>query len=402
MKNLLEEAKKLQKVLICHRRYIHENAEIDVELPTTTKYVIDKLKEMGYEPEEICKSGVVALAGTKKSGKTFLLRADMDALPITEETDETFKSKTNYMHACGHDLHTAMLLGAAKLLKEHEDELDGQVKLMFQPGEEPMVGAKNMIEAGVLKNPKVDAAMMIHSSTGTPVSCGKIVVGTAGIISSASDWFTIKVKGKGGHGASPEAAIDPLNVISHIFIALQTINSREIASSDNATLTIGQIHGGNTSNVIPDTAFLSGTIRTFNKETRAFIKKRLEEISEGVAKAFRAEVTVEYSRSCPSLINNASVLAEFKKYTANLIGEDNIVDLSKAENAGTPMMSGSEDFGFITELVPSVMISLATGCIEKGFTYPHHHPKVKFDESSLYLGSAIYANMAIEWLKNNK
>ncbi|MFL0253184.1 M20 family metallopeptidase [Clostridium neuense] len=402
MNKLLEEAKALQNTLIKHRRYIHENAEIEMELPCTTKYVMDKLVEMSYEPKEICKSGVVAIAGGKNPGKTFLLRADMDALPIIEETDEPFKSKTNYMHACGHDLHTAMLLGAAKILKEHEDEIEGTVKLMFQPAEEPIKGAQAMLKAGVLENPKVDAAMMIHVATGTQFPSGLLVVRHPGIISSASDWFTIKVKGKGGHSSSPNLTIDPLNVISHIFIALESINARELAPADNAAITVGQMHGGNTSNVIPDTAFLSGTIRTFNNETRLFIKKRLEEISLSVAKTFRAEAVIEYSCSCPSLINDAELVKDFKSYTSSLVGDDKVVDADKAQNGAYATMTGSEDFGYVTELVPSIMIGLTTGSTADGYVYPHHHPKTKFDESPLYIGAAAYANMAIEWLKNNK
>lgn len=402
MNTLLEEAKKLQDTLINHRRYIHENAEIDMDLPITSKYVMDKLTELGYTPKEICKSGIVAIAGGKKPGKTFLLRADMDALPIVEETDEPFKSKTSYMHACGHDLHTAMLLGAAKLLKDHEDEIEGQVKLMFQPAEEPIKGAEAMIKAGVLENPKVDAAMMIHVATGTPFSSGLLIVRHAGIVSSASDWFTIKVKGKGGHSSAPNLTVDPLNVISHIFIALESINARELAPADNAAITVGQMHGGNTSNVIPDTAFLSGTIRTFNSTTRTFIKKRLEEIATSVAETFRAEAIVEYSCCCPSLINDASLVNDFKDYTSALVGADKVIDAGEAQNGAYATMTGSEDFGYVTELVPSIMIGLTAGSTASGYIHPHHHPKTAFDESPLYIGSATYANMAMTWLDNAK
>lgn len=398
MKKLLEEAKKLQNILVDNRRYLHENAETHIDLPVTKAYVLEKLKEMGYEPKEICKSGVVAVAGGKKPGKTFLLRADMDALPITEDTDIAFKSKTNNMHACGHDLHTAMLLGAAQLLKNHEDEIDGQVKLMFQPAEETLAGARNMLDAGVLENPKVDAAMMIHVSTGMPIPAGSVFIPNAGIASSASDWFTINVQGKGGHGAMPNDTIDPLNVISHIHVALQAVNARELKPGENAVLTIGQMHGGNTSNVIPDTAFLSGTIRTFSKEAREFIKKRLEEISSGIASTFRATSQVEYPCGCPCLINNKELREQLKQYASELIGEEKIIKDGK----GPDKLLGSEDFAYISEQVPSVMFGLGAGSSLQGFTYPQHHPKAVFDESPLYIGSALYANNAMEWLKNNK
>lgn len=402
MKILLDESKELQDTLVCHRRYLHENPEIHLNLPMTTTYVLNKLKEIGYAPKEICKSGILAIAGGKKPGKTFLIRADMDALPIVEETDLPFKAHASYMHACGHDMHTAMLLGAAKLLKKHENEIEGTIKLMFQPAEETLTGAKNMIDAGILENPTVDAAMMIHVAPGSPFDSGMCLINSGNVAASASDWFKISVQGKGGHGASPQCTIDPLNIVSHIHLALQEINSRELAPSDTDVLTVGQIHGGNTSNVIPDTAYLSGTIRTFSKENRDFIKKRLEEISTGIAKIFRATATVEYERSCPTLVNNTNLVNEFKKYSKALLGDDKIVDIFETFGNKAVSMFGSEDFSYISELVPSVMVSLTTGSIKNGYTYPPHHPKVIFDESPLYIGAAIYANMAMEYLKNAK
>lgn len=395
MKNLLPEAKELQSHIIMHRRFLHENAEISVDLPVTTNYVMSKLKEMGYEPCEICKSGIVAIAGGKKTGKTFMLRADMDALPIAEESNEEFKSRTNNMHACGHDMHTSMLLGAAELLKKHEDEIEGQVKLMFQPGEETAEGARSMIEAGVLENPKVDAAMMLHVATGMPIPSGTVLVLPSGTVTAASDSFKVNVHGKGGHGAMPHLTVDPLNVISHIHIALQAINSRELAPSDNVALTVGQIHGGNAVNVIPDTAFLAGTIRTYSKENREFIKKRINEISTGVAATFGASANVEQHYVCSSVINNKDLVEQFVKYSNLLLEPYKVVKLDE----GVP---NSEDFGFVSELVPSLMVVLSVGSSEDKYKYPLHHPKALFDENPLYIGSAIYANMAIEWLKNNK
>ncbi|RDU24632.1 M20 metallopeptidase family protein [Anaerosacchariphilus polymeriproducens] len=401
MKILLDEAKKLQDTIVSHRRYMHENAEISINLPLTTKYVIKNLKDMGYEPIEICKSGIVAIAGKQKTGKTFMLRADMDALPIMEETNLPFKSKTNNMHACGHDLHTAMLLGAAQLLKDHEDELEGQVKLMFQPAEETMGGAKDMIDAGLLENPKVDAAMMIHVFTGVPAPAGLVVVTDSGIVSASSDWFKVTVQGKGGHGAIPNLSIDPLNIISHIHIALQSINAREIASGDNAVLTIGHMCGGNAANVIPDSAFLSGTIRTFSQEKREFIKKRLEEISKGIASTFRGEAEVEFLSGCPSVINNEDLNNQFNRYSRELLGSQQTVNATDVAGEAFSKFTGSEDFAFVSELVPSVMTLLGTTSEKPEYIYPLHHPKAVFNEDPLYIGAALYANTAIEWLKNN-
>lgn len=399
MINILEESKKIEETIIKHRRYIHENAEISDQLPITTEYVITKLREMGYNPKEISKSAVVATVG-KKSGKTILLRADMDALPIVEESELEFKSKTEYMHACGHDMHTAMLLGAAEVLKKHEDEIEGQVKLMFQPAEETLLGAKAMVEAGVLENPKVDAAMMIHVFSGMPIPSGTIIVPDFGVLSAASDWFEIKVQGKGGHGAMPNDSIDPLNVISHIHLALQEINAREIAPGDRLALTVGQMHGGNTSNVIPDTGFLAGTLRTFNEETRNFVKKRMEEISEGIAHSFRAKATVSFSNGCPSAVINEKLRKQTLNYLIELLGQEKVIEMEKVLDDAK--MSGSEDFAFVSEKVPSIMLILGAGSSQKGYIYPQHHPKVRFDEDALAIGTSAYVNTAIKWLKDNK
>lgn len=397
--SLINEAKNLQEILVKNRRYFHENAETHNNLPKTTKYVMEKLTEMGYEPKEICQSGVIALAGGKKPGKVILLRGDMDALPIVEETDLEFKSENGSMHACGHDFHTSMLLGAAKLLKDHEDEIEGTVKFMFQPAEETLSGAKAMIEAGILENPKVDVAMMIHVFGGMPMPSGTVIMFDEEICMASADWFEITIKGKGCHGAMPNSGIDPLNIASHIHIALQELNAREIAPGEKIALTIGQMHGGNTSNVVPDTAFMSGTIRTINNETRAFLKKRLEEICTGIATTFRAEVDVVYTNGCPCLYNNPGLKAEIMKYSEELFGEDKIFDMSKSK---TDSAFGSEDFAFVSEVVPSVVLGLGAGCPDEGYIYPQHHPKIKFNEDILHLGAALYANTALSWLKNNK
>lgn len=402
MKTILEDSKMIQEIMTAHRRYLHENAETNTDLPLTTKYVTDKLKEMGYEPKEICKAGIVAVAGGKKPGKTFLLRADMDALPIKEETDLPFKSKTDHMHACGHDLHTAMLLGAAQLLKTHEDEIEGSVKLMFQPAEERITGAKSMIDAGVLENPKVDAAMMIHVFTGLPAPAGLMLIPNKGVVSAASDFFTINVCGKGGHGAMPNMGIDPLNILAHIHIALQEINSREIAPSDTAAITVGMMSGGTAANVIPDTASLSGSIRTFSKENRGFIKKRLEEIATGIAQTFRGSATIEYPQGCPCTINDGKLVEQFAEYTKMLLGSDQIMNADDFAGGMLAKLPGSEDFAYVSELVPSIMCVLSASSEGETCKYPLHHPKAVFSEEPLYIGAAVYANTAIEWLKNNK
>lgn len=397
--SIMEKALEIQDVIVKDRRYLHENAEVHDELPITTAYVIKRLKEMGYEPEEISKSAVVATVGGKKPGKVFLLRADMDALPIEEETDLEFKSKTSNMHACGHDLHTSMLLGAAKILKDYEDDINGTVKLMFQPAEETLVGAKEMVDAGVLEDPKVDAAMMIHVFAGLEIPSGMVMFPSDGVASASSDWFKIDIIGKGCHGAMPNMGVDPLNVLSHLHIALQEINSRELVPGDMVALTIGEMHGGNTSNVIPDTAYMSGTIRTMNKETRKFIKERLVEMSNSVANTFRASAKVTFSSSCPSVIIDKDLREQIIDYTQAALGAERVLDLKKINMQGQGF--GSEDFAFVSEKVPSVIVGLGAGAPSEGYIYPQHHPKIKFNEDVLHIGAAVYAEVAMKWLENN-
>lgn len=396
MRNLLEEAKNLQETIVKDRRYLHQHAEVGMDLPITSAYIVDRLKEMGYEPEVIAGSGVVALAGGKKPGKTILLRADIDALPILEENELEYKSNTGNMHACGHDIHAAMLLGAAKLLKDHEDEIEGRVKLMFQPAEEQLAGAKAMIEAGILESPKVDAAAMIHIFSGMPMKSGTLVVSEPGYTSSSADMFHISIKGRGGHGAMPQESVDPLNVAAHIFIALQEIIARETEPSRTAVITVGQLHGGNAANIIPDTAFLEGTIRAFHKDDRELMRNRVVEISQGIASTFRATANVEFRMECPSVYND-SQLSDFTiKTNKELLGDEGVITFSDIFPGGK--MTGSEDFGYISEKVPSIMMALGGGSPEEGYPYPQHHPKVDFNEDIMYVGSAVYANTAMEWL----
>ena len=231
MNKFMEQAIAIKDDIVEYRRVIHSNPEVGAELPKTKAYVMDKLREFGYEPEEICESGIVATIEGSKPGKTFLLRADMDALPMAEATDCDFKATNGAMHSCGHDMHTAMLLGAAKLLRQNQDEIEGTIKLVFQPDEEGFTGAKKMIEAGVLQNPKVDAAMAMHVNSGTP---SNLVVCGLGTSIGGCNRFRIVVKGTGCHGALPETGVDPINIAAHIFLAIQEITSREIPATKPA------------------------------------------------------------------------------------------------------------------------------------------------------------------------
>ena len=305
----LQEALSHEDKLIADRRYLHTHPGTEFDIEDTLAYVKKELIDMGYEPKECGKAGLVALAGGKKPGKVFLLRADMDALPIREEADVDFASTNGKMHACGHDMHTSMLLGAARLLKAHEDEICGTIKLMFQPAEEVFEGSNDMIQAGVLKNPDVDVALMIHVMAGMPLPTGTAIVCDGGVSAPAADYFTIRIQGKGCHGSMPNNGVDPITAAAHIITGLQEIHARELALSDEAVLTIGTIHGGGASNVIPDSVELGGTIRTYDEDVRSFLKTRMTEIAEGIATSFRATAEVSFGSGCPTLTNDADLSA---------------------------------------------------------------------------------------------
>ena len=397
---LLHEAKAMEADIISHRRWLHAHAETGFALNETKKYVKTVLEEMGYTVFECGKSGLVTTVG--QGNNVFLLRADMDALPIAEEADVPFSSKNGAMHACGHDMHTAMLLGAAKLLKCHEMELPGTVKLMFQPAEETFEGSKDMIENGVLENPKVDAAMMIHVTAGVPIPAGTVIVSAPGVTAPAADYFTIRVQGKGCHGSAPENGVDALTAAAHILIALQEIQAREISSTEEAVLTIGKFNGGTAENVIADSATLGGTIRTYDEKTRSYLKERLVQISEGIAVSFRATAEVSFGSGCPTLVNDNALCKEIYGYLTDFLGPYGVLDAA-ALNPGKPARGGgSEDFAYVSQQVPALMLALAAGEPSKGFAFPQHHPKVKFDESVLTNGSAVFAYCAFRFLQRNQ
>lgn len=398
---ILQEAKTLQEELTAIRRTLHQNPETGFDIPFTKNFVKQKLEEFGYTPQEMGKSGIIALAGGKHAGKTILLRADMDALPLQEEAEVEYCSRIpGKMHGCGHDMHTAMLLGAAKLLKLHENELQGTVKLEFQPAEEIFQGSPDMLNAGLLENPHVDAAVMIHVTAGMPLPSGMVMVAGGGISSTSCEQYHITVKGKGGHGSTPHEAIDPITAAAHMHIALQEINSRELEGNQFGIFTTGRFEAGKASNVIPDTAEMWGTIRTTDPENAVgqLIKTRMKQICEGIGAAMRCEVEVEFFDFCPCMQINSALSENILTYMKNLFGEK-ALDLSVI--SGGKAGGGSEDFAFVSHHVPTVSIFLTAGNAKEGYIFSQHHPKVKFDDSVLYCGSAAYAYSALSWLKEH-
>ena len=393
MKSPMERAKELLPELTEWRHYLHQHPELGTKLPMTTAFVEEKLRQMGYQPEYICEGGLVAVLEGGKPGKTILLRADMDALPMDEENTHPFKSQTpGAAHTCGHDIHTAMLLGAAKLLMEDREELCGRVKFMFQPNEEGPGGALLMVESGVLENPHVDAAMGFHANVGQVLASGEIGY-RIGPIMASTDVFSIQVTGKGGHGARPEEGIDPINILMHIHDTLQTINSRERPQQEPVVLTIGQISAGDAPNTIPAEGVMSGTIRAFNEEVRQFVKRRVVEISQGVASTLGGKAEVTFKAGTAATINDPKVAGELLKYIGEIVPAEHLVE-QKAS-------MGSEDFAEVSLRVPSGFFNLGMGNASEGYSYSVHSPKVDFDESAMPLGTALFLHCAKEWLKQN-
>lgn len=387
MNKFLKRAQELEASMKSDRHYLHQNAEVGFDLPITTKYVMDRLQEIGLEPKEICKSGVTALIEGKKPGKTYLLRADMDALSMNEENVLEFASKTNAAHNCGHDMHTAILLGAAQILKENVDELEGNVRLMFQPNEEAFLGSKAMIEAGVLDD--VDVASCMHMMLDYDASnytCAP------GFFSSSCDGFKITVNGKGCHGAMPHLGIDPINVGMSICTAFQQLVSRETPPKETASLTFGQFSGGNTPNIVPDKVVIQGTLRTYNAELRAKLVNRMQTIVKSAGEMYGTTVEYEVLSDVPSIYVNPEMLEEVKTYLSEIEG----LTLANDNFRITP----SDDMAFISEKVPTVYLLLQARV--KDNPYPHHNPKVLFDESAMTWGAAMHAQCAFEWLRNHK
>lgn len=377
-------AENLKNELISIRRQLHKTPETDFEEIKTAEFIRRKLTEFGIEYTISARTGTVAVIHGKNSGKTVLLRADIDGLPIKDESDFQIKSERDgYMHACGHDIHAACLLGAAKILNELRNNLNGNVKLIFQPAEEGMGGALPMIEEGVLENPHVDAAFALHVE---PLEeTGKIQIKNGSIMASPDD-FEIIIRGVGGHGAYPEKCINPLSVGAEI---LEKYHKLSDEYNLLCVVTICSFNGGTCRNAIPDTAVITGTARSLDAKTRTQLIKLLEEIAVQTAKKMGAEIDFNFNVLFPPVINNIEMNNIIRKSAEKLgIG---ITILEK------PSMAG-DDFSYFCERVPGAYFKLGVGNRKQGAIYPIHSPEFKADEAALSIGSAIMAQIAVEYL----
>lgn len=405
MINIVEDIKRFEEQIIQDRRHLHQYPELGFDLPNTQKYIQQQLDEIGIEhkacgkvPEEIRKkyaragfaeqencTGIVAVIG--KGSPCILLRADMDALPIEEEVESEFKSrKQGLMHACGHDSHVAMLLGAARILKEQEAELQGTVKLFFQPGEEWGYGSKLMIDDGALENPRVDAAFGIHIMPDQ--KSGTLSV-TKGTITQAMDTYIVDIQGSGGHSSQPHKTVDANMIMNQLYTSLNLLLTREADPKQNVTFSIGSMNGGVVTNVIPDKAVLSGNMRSFDQATRDHLCQRIPEMIDHVVKAWRGEYSITDFHT-PTTYNDPEFIEQISSSLEQVMGAESIVDLGA--------INGSEDFSYISQNVPSAFVILGTG--QEGEP-PVHNPRMSQNEEIFKYGAALHAQVALDWLKNH-
>lgn len=388
----LERAEGMKEELIANRRTVHGYAETAFDLPQTLAFVEKELTGYGYKPERVGRAGISCTVG--KPGKCILLRADMDALPMQEETGYEFAAKNGNCHSCGHDCHVAMLLGAAKMLKERESELKGTVKFMFQPAEEKLAGAQDMIDAGILENPKVDAAIGMHVAIAwEDSSLGKILY-ARGPAMYAANAIRITVEGKSAHGSTPFAGVDAITIAAHIVIALQEILAREIPCTEHSIVTIGRISGGDTENTIGGHAEMWGAIRTTSYENLDFLLTRVKEISASVAEAYRGKAVAEKMYGIGPLYNDPVLCDSIGAYCKEVVGEDQVSDI------GTRF--GTEDFSAVGEKVPAIMLNIGAGSLADGYTCTLHHAGMTLNEDVLPMGAAVYAHCAERYLEEHQ
>lgn len=389
--NLDKEVLEIKDETIKIRRDIHRNPELGFEEFRTSDLVYNYMKNLGYEVHKVAKTGVVALLRGKDESKTLAIRADIDCLPLQELNNCDYASETDgKMHACGHDGHTATALSVAKILKQKQSQLKGNVKFLFQPAEEGPGGALPMIQEGVLENPKVDAIIAMH--VWNEIEIGKVIVKEGPLMASA-DEFVITIKGIGGHGAVPQFTVDSIVVAANVITTLQTIISRNIDPLEPAVLTIGKIKGGSNFNIIAETTELIGTVRTFNNELRAKIEKRVEEVVKNVTAAFGATYEIKYTRIYPPTINDSKITSIVKKAAGKVVGKENINDKD--------MTMGAEDMSFFLEKVPGCYFMVGSANKEKGLDKPHHSPYFDFDENALTIGTQVMINSILEYFNDD-
>lgn len=388
------EIRSLQSQLVEWRRRFHQRPELGFQEQLTSEFIAQKLTEMGVKHQtKIAKTGIVATIEGDRPGPVLAIRADIDALPIQEQNEVSYRSQHDgIMHACGHDGHTAIALGTAYYLSQHRQDLAGTVKIIFQPAEEGPGGAKPMIEEGVLKNPDVDAIIGLHLWNNLPL--GTIGV-RSGALMAAVECFRCIIRGKGGHGAMPHQTVDSIVVSAQIVNALQTIVARNINPLDSAVVSVGTLHAGNALNVIADSAQMSGTVRYFNPALENAIAKRIEEIIAGICQSHDATYELDYWQLYPPVINDVKI-AELVRSVATEVVETPVGVVPECQTMG------GEDMSFFLQQVPGCYFFLGSANSDKGLAYPHHHPRFDFDETALAMGVEIFVRCVEKFGKKSK
>ncbi|WP_446899553.1 M20 metallopeptidase family protein [Clostridium sp. LBM24168] len=387
--DFLKMAQDMKKELIEIRRDFHMHPELDYDVHRTQDKIKEFLEKEGIEYRVVAGTGVCGII-RGNGDNTIGLRADMDAPPIQDMKKCQYSSKIKgKMHACGHDAHTTILLGAARILNSIKDELNGNIKLFFEPAEETTGGAKVMIKEGILENPHVNRVIGLHVEEGIEV--GKIGV-RYGVVNAASNPFTIKINGIGAHGARPHTGIDPVVISSYVVLALQEIISRELPPTDGALITIGSIHGGTAQNIIPSEVTLSGIIRTMKTEHRVYVKRRLREVVEGIINSMRGSCKIEIEESYPCLYNNDAAIKDVVSSASEVIGSQNIINLE------SPSM-GVESFAYFSMERPSAFYYLGSRNESKGIVHPAHGNLFDIDEDCIPIGVAIQCRAVYNFLK---
>ncbi|MBP3039867.1 amidohydrolase [Bacillaceae bacterium Marseille-Q3522] len=382
----------MKEEIISWRRDFHQHPELGFEEERTAQIVANHLKSLGLEVQTgVGKTGVTGLLRGKQDGPTIALRADMDALPIQDQKTTEYCSKvTGKSHACGHDAHTSILMGTAKLLSKTVLIEKGNIKFIFQPAEEGIGGAKSMIEARVLGKPKGDAIAGLHVNNGTPTGNISLVRGAG---CAAADTIRIKIIGKAGHAAYPHRTIDPISISGEIISALQQIASRQVDPLDSVVVTIGKIEGGTATNIIAPDVTMIGTVRTLNPALREEMPERIEKLVKGITEGFGASYKFHYRMGAPSILNDDALVDLMQETADNVLGENHYKLVQ-------PSMGG-EDFSYYTHLVPGVFFRLGTGNKEKGIVHGGHHPLFDIDEEALPIGAALLSAFAIQFTRTS-
>jgi amidohydrolase len=388
--SITDAAAALRDQLVGDRRHFHRHPELGFQEVETAAYVAERLRALGIETRTgVAGTGVVGLIRGAREGRTVLLRADMDALPLTEETGAEYAStRPGAHHACGHDGHTAILLGVAAVLVQRRDEIEGAVKLVFQPAEEGPGGARPMIEAGVMEDPHVDACFGLHLSNDHAL--GEIVV-QGGPVQASADEFELTVQGVGGHGAAPHQTVDAVAVGAAIVTELQRIVSREVDPLESAVVTVGSFHAGTRGNIIAQRAEMQGTIRALSPQTREFVQKRLREIAEQTAAAARGTCDVRIKTLYPVTVNDDRMAAFARGVAEQVVAPEHVV--------GARPIMGAEDMSFFLNAAPGCYCYLGSANKERGLHHPHHSPLFDFDEACLPTGVELLGRLALTYLR---